>query len=304
MKKVFLFILLLAGTSSFAQQNALFSQYMFNKLVINPAYAGSREVMTFDLLNRYQWVGIEGAPRTITFSGHTPLQNDKMGLGFYVYSDILGPSSDQGFMATYAYRIKLEKGTLAFGLHAGFSHIAIDWVKLDIDDPAVALNGQGKAKYKPDASLGIFYSSNRFYAGFSSTQLLQNEYGMTVTDGASAYSRLTRHFYVMAGYAYPLSEKVVFRPSMLFKYVVNAPMQFELDASFLLNNTLWLGAAYRSKEAIVLLTELNVRHNLRIGYSYDIWFNDLMGYNKGSHEIHVGFDINLMKGRLLNPRYF
>lgn len=304
MKKVFLFILIIAAASSYAQQNALFSQYMFNKLVINPAYAGSREVMTFDLLNRYQWVGIEGAPRTLTFSGHTPLQNDKMGLGFYLYSDILGPSSDQGLMGTYAYRIRMKSGTLAFGLHAGFSHISINWDKLDMDDPAVILQGQGKSKYTPDASLGVFYSTNRFYGGISSTQLLQNEYGMTVKDGSSTYSRLMRHFYVMAGYAYPLSEKVVFRPSMLLKYVSNAPVQFEMDASFLINNTIWLGAAYRSKEAVVLLTELNIGHNLRIGYSYDIWFNDLMGYNKGSHEIHIGYDINLIKGRLLNPRYF
>jgi len=304
MKKVFLFILIIAAASSYAQQNALFSQYMFNKLVINPAYAGSREVMTFDLLNRYQWVGIEGAPRTLTFSGHTPLQNDKMGLGFYLYSDILGPSSDQGLMGTYAYRIRMASGTLAFGLHAGFSHISIDWDKLDMDDPAVILQGQGKSKYTPDASLGVFYSTNRFYGGISSTQLLQNEYGMTVKDGSSTYSRLMRHFYVMAGYAYPLSEKVVFRPSLLLKYVNNAPLQFEMDASFLINNTIWLGAAYRSREAVVLLTELNIGHNLRIGYSYDIWFNDLMGYNKGSHEIHIGYDINLIKGRLLNPRYF
>jgi len=304
MKKIFLFIFMLAGVTIYAQQNALFSQYMFNKLVINPAYAGSREVMTFDLLNRYQWVGIEGAPRTISFSGHTPLRNPHMGLGFYVYSDVLGPSSDQGFMATYAYRIKMDEGTLAFGLHAGFSHIAIDWNKLDMEDPAVILQGQGKSKFTPDASVGVFYSTNRFYGGVSSTQLLQNEYGMTVKDGSSTYSRLMRHFYVMAGYAYPVSEKVVFRPSMLLKYVSNAPMQFEMDACFLINNTLWLGAAYRSKEAIVLLAEFNVGHNLRIGYSYDIWMNDLMGYNKGSHEIHIGYDINLMKGRQLNPRYF
>lgn len=304
MKKVFLFILLVAGATSYAQQNALFSQYMFNKLVINPAYAGSREALTFDLLNRYQWVGIEGAPRTLTFSGHTPLRNPNMGLGFYVYSDVLGPSSDQGFMATYAYRIRMKEGTLAFGLHAGFSHINIDWNKLDMNDPAVVLQGQGKTKYTPDASLGVFYSTNRLYAGVSSTQLIQNEYGMTVKDGSSSYSRLLRHFYVMAGYAYPISESLVFRPSFLLKYVDNAPMQFEFDASFLLKNTIWLGAAYRSKEAIVLLTEFNIGHNLRLGYSYDIWFNDLMGYNKGSHEIHIGFDINLMKGRLLNPRYF
>jgi type IX secretion system PorP/SprF family membrane protein len=304
MKNIFLLILLLSGTTAFAQQNALFSQYKFNKLLINPAYAGNSKVLTFDLLNRYQWVGIDGAPRTFTFSGHSPIRNPHVGLGFYVYSDVVGPSSDQGIMGTYAYRIRMQKGTLAFGLHAGFSHIAIDWDKLDVEDPAINIQGQGRNRFMPDASFGVFYSSSRFYGGFSSTQLLQNEYGMTFKNGSSSYSRLMRHFYVMAGYAFPVSENLAFRPSALIKYVEHAPIQMELDASFLINNTLWLGAAYRSKEAVVLLAEFNIGHNLRIGYSYDIWMNDLMGYNKGSHEIHIGYDINLLNGRLLNPRYF
>lgn len=304
MKNIFLFILLLSGTAAFTQQSALFSQYKFNKLLINPAYAGSSKVLTFDLLNRYQWVGIDGAPRTFTFSGHSPIRNPHVGLGFYVYSDVIGPSSDQGIMGTYAYRLRMKKGTLSFGLHAGFSHIAIDWDKLDVEDPAINLQGQGRNRFMPDASFGVYYSSNRFYGGISSTQLLQNEFGMTIKNGLSSYSRLMRHFYAMAGYAFPVSENVVFRPSVLVKYVEHAPIQMELDASFLINNTLWLGAAYRSKEAIVLLAEFNIGHNLRVGYSYDIWMNDLMGYNKGSHEIHIGYDINLLNGRLLNPRYF
>jgi len=304
MKNIFLLILLLSGTTAFAQQNALFSQYKFNKLLINPAYAGNSKVLTFDLLNRYQWVGIDGAPRTITFSGHSPIRNPHVGLGFYMYSDVVGPSRDQGIMGTYAYRIRMQEGTLAFGLHAGFSHIAIDWDKLDVEDPAINIQGQGRNRFMPDASFGVFYSSSRFYGGISSTQLLQNEYGMTIKNGSSSYSRLMRHFYVMVGYAFPVSENLAFRPSALVKYVEHAPIQMELDASFLINNTLWLGAAYRSKEAVVLLAEFNIGHNLRIGYSYDIWMNDLMGYNKGSHEIHIGYDINLLNGRLLNPRYF
>ena len=304
MKKTFLFMLLLASATTFAQQDALFSQYMFNKLVINPAYAGSREVMTFDLLDRYQWVGIEGAPRTITFSGHTPLRNPHVGLGFFVYSDILGPTSHQGFMGTYAYRIRLEKGTLAFGLHVGLNHMAINWDKLNVEDPDINLQGQGKNKITPDASFGVFYSTNHFYGGISSTRLLQNEFGMTTNNGSTSYSRLMRHFYAMAGYAFPISEKVVFRPAALVKYVNNTPVQFDLDASFLFNNVFWIGAAYRSSEAVIFLTEFNIGHNLRVGYSYDVWLNDLMRYNKGSHEIHIGYDINLQKGSYFTSRYF
>lgn len=304
MKKKILCLLLFASTATFAQQDALFNQYMFNKLVINPAYAGSRKVMTFDLLDRYQWVGIDGAPRTITLSGHTPLRNPHVGLGFYIYSDIYGPTSNQGFMGTYAYRIRLENGSLAFGLQLGFSYISIDWDKFIVENPDIKLQGQKKNKISPDGSFGIFYSTNRFYGGLSSTQLLQKEYGMTIKNGLSSYSKLMRHFYAMAGYAFPLSDNVVFRPSTLIKYVNFAPLQIDLDASFLFNNVFWIGAGYRSKETVILLTEFNIGQSLRIGYSYDIWLNDFMRINKGSHEIHIGYDIDLLNGRIYSPRYF
>jgi type IX secretion system PorP/SprF family membrane protein len=303
-KKITLFFLLLATASAFAQQDALFSQYRFNKLVINPAYAGTRDVMAFDLLNRYQWVGIEGAPRTITFSGQTPLRNPHVGLGFYLYSDAYGPTTNQGFMGTYAYRIKLQNGMLAFGLQVGFSYIRIDWDKFIAEDPDIKLQGQERNKIKPDGSFGIFYSTKRFYGGISSTQLMQNEYGMTIRNGMSSYSKLMRHFYAMAGYAFPINEEVVFRPSALIKYVNNAPLQVDIDASFLFNNVFWLGVAYRSKETVIFLTEFNIGNSLRVGYSFDIWLNNFMRYSKGAHEIHIGYDINLVKGRLHSPRYF
>jgi type IX secretion system PorP/SprF family membrane protein len=304
MKKIILIALLLSAGTAFAQQDALFSQYMFNKLIINPAYAGSRKVMTFDLVDRYQWAGIEGAPRTLTFSGHSPLRNPHVGLGFYVYSDNVGPSSDQGFMGTYAYRIMMAKGTLAFGLQVGFSHISIDWYKLKVEDPDINLQGQGRNKFTPDASFGMFYTTNRFYGGVSSTRLLQNEFGTTLKNGVSTYSKLMRHFYAMAGYAFPVSENIVFRPSTLIKYVSDAPVQIDLDASFLFHNIFWIGAGYRSGETVILLTEFNIGQNLRIGYSYDIWLNALMRSITGAHEIHIGYDINLLKGRMYVPRYF
>jgi type IX secretion system PorP/SprF family membrane protein len=299
-----LLLLLCASTTCFAQQDGLFSQYMFNKLVINPAYAGSGQVMTFDLLDRYQWTGIEGAPRTLTLSGHTPIRNPHVGLGFYLYSDVAGPVSDLRFMATYAYRIRLDRGTLAFGLHAGFRSIEMRWDKLIVPDADLQLQGQGKNKITPDASFGIFYSTNQFYGGISSTQLLQNEYNMTIENGISRYSRLMRHFYAMTGFAIPIGEDVIFRPSALVKYVNKAPMQVDLDACFLFHDVFWIGAGYRTKEAVILLTELNIGHNLRIGYAYDIWLEGFRHNTTGSHEIHLGYDINLVKGRIFTPRYF
>jgi type IX secretion system PorP/SprF family membrane protein len=306
MKKFILIITVFAlfGGSAIAQQDALFSQYMFNKLVLNAGYTGSREVLSADLLDRYQWVGIAGAPKTITFSMHTPLLNDHIGVGFYLYSDKLGPTTDQGFMASYAYRLLLPKGKLSFGIQAGFKYFAIDWDKIESENPDYMFAGTEQNKLTPDANFGIYYYSNRMFAGLSSKNLFQNEYGMVDIDGKKAYSKLMRHFYGMAGMAVPISDEVVFRPSTLIKYVKNAPVQVDLNASFLIHNLFWIGMTYRTANALVFMTEFNLGQNLRLGYSYDVYLNQLVHYNKGSHEIRLGFDFNLFKTRMLTPRYF
>lgn len=304
MKKLLIILAVFTGSAALAQQDALFSQYMFNKLVLNPGYAGSREVFSADLIDRYQWVGIDGAPRTITFSMHSPLRNDHVGLGFFVYRDQLGPTIDQGFMASYAYRLLLPKGKLSFGLQAGFKYFEIDWEKIYTENPDYYFQGDQKNKITPDANFGVYYYSNRMYAGISSKALLQNEYGMVKVDGKSAYSKLLRHFYGMAGMAVPVSEEVLFRPSLLIKYVKNAPVQVDLNASFLFHELFWVGMTYRTEQALVFMTEINLGKNLRLGYSYDVYLNKLVHYNKGSHEIRLGLDIDLLKNRMLTPRYF
>ncbi|MEI6748125.1 MAG: type IX secretion system membrane protein PorP/SprF [Bacteroidales bacterium] len=306
MKKLITILALFTCSVAIAQQDALFSQYMFNKVVLNAGYTGSREVMSADLTDRYQWVGIEGAPKTITFSMHSPLRNEHIGIGFYVYRDELGPTLDQGFLASYAYRLILPKGKLSFGIQAGFKYFNIDWNKIDEEVRAADYMFQGtqQNKFTPDANFGIYYYTNRIFAGVSSKQLLQNEYGMVKVDGKSSYSKLLRHFYGMAGMAVPVSDEVLFRPSTLIKYVKNAPLQVDLNASFLIKELFWLGITYRTENALVFLTEFNLAKNLRLGYSYDVYLNQLVHYNKGSHEIRLGFDLDLFRNRMLTPRYF
>jgi type IX secretion system PorP/SprF family membrane protein len=159
-------------------------------------------------------------------------------------------------------------------------------------------------KIVPDANFGIYYYTANFYAGFSSQQLLQNQTMIVEdADGNAQFSTLLTHFYGMTGAAFPLGENVVFRPSLLAKYVKNAPAQLDINASFLFANTIWLGASYRTEKAISIMTEINVAQNFRIGYSYDMWLNELQANNKGSHEIRLSFDINVHK-RMLTPRYF
>ena len=304
MKKLIVILALISGSAAMAQQDALFSQYMFNKLIMNAGYTGSREVLSADLTDRYQWVGFEGAPKTLTFSVHTPLRNEHIGIGFYLYRDELGPTVDQGFMASYAYRVILPKGKLSFGIQAGLKYYNIDWEKIYTENPDYMFQGTQENKLTPDANFGIYYSTNRIYAGISSKQLLQNEYGLVKIDGKTAYSKLVRHFYGMAGILIPITDNVLFRPSTLIKYVNNAPLQADLSANFLINQLFWVGMTYRTESALVFMTEFNVGKNLRIGYSYDVYLNQLVHYNQGSHEIILGFDFDIFKNRMLTPRYF
>jgi type IX secretion system PorP/SprF family membrane protein len=309
MKNLYTTLIALVLTSTlFAQQDVLFSQYMFNKLAVNPGYAGSRELLSTDLLYRYQWVNIDGAPKTISASLHTPLANPHLALGVNVTNDKIGPMSSTGAMATFAYRIIFPKGKLSFGLSGGVkSDNVVNWNDIksyDAGDPFYTNRNQMTNKVVPDANFGIYYYSNKFYAGVSSKQLLQNQ-SLIVTDtaGGTQFNKLLTHFYGMAGVAIPLGDNVVFRPSFLGKYVKNAPPQLDINASFLFANTLWLGASYRTEKAVSFITEINIAQNFRVGYSYDIWLNELKVYNKGSHEIRLSFDINVGK-RILSPRYF
>jgi len=278
---------------------------MFNKLAVNPGYAGSREVLTTDLIYRNQWVNIDGAPKTISASFHSPLNNPHLALGAHVINDRLGAMSGTSAMATFAYKIIFPKGKLSFGIQAGVKSTGIDWNKInahDTDDPF--LINKAKNTVVPDANFGIYYYTQKFFVGFSSHQLLQNQ-TLVIKDseGNMQASKLLTHFYGMTGVAIPLGDNVVFRPSMLAKYVKNAPPQLDLNASFLFVNRLWLGASYRTENAVSIMTEINIAENFRIGYSYDIWFNELKASNQGSHEIRLSYDFNV-KRRMLTPRYF
>ena len=291
-----------------AQQDPLFTQYAFNKLAINPAYAGSAGRFSTDFISRFQWVGIKGAPRTFTFNAHTPLPNPHIGLGLYSYDDELGPTVDYGAMATFAYRILFPSTTLCFGIQAGFKYMDINWALLNPKDPGdPLLSGDLTNKMVPDADFGTYYYGRRFYIGLSAKHLLQNQIMISATapgDNAG-FTRLLRNYYCMAGGAVPLGGNVEFIPSLLFKFVENTPLQADFNASFMVRNLFTLGAAYRTGQALGLLMEINIGNGFSAGYSYDIWFNPLKAYNKGSHEIRLGYEVDLFhKERMLTPRYF
>ena len=308
LRKIVIFCFVGVTLPAFNQQDALFTQYMYNKLEINPAYAASHEVFATDLISRFQWVGIEGAPRTFSFSAHTPLRNPHIGLGIYAYRDEVGPSVDYNIMGSFAYRIIFPSSRLCFGLSGGIKYYDIDWGALTPKDAGdVELISQVRNKVVPDADFGIYYYGKWFYAGVSSKHLLQNQLVVSSAppDDKSSFTRLLRNFYGIAGFAIPLGDNLTFMPSGLVKYVQNAPVQADLTASFLILKVLTIGASYRTANAMGMIVEVNAGKGLSIGYSYDIWFNALKAYNQGSHEIRLGYEFDLFnRERMLTPRYF
>jgi type IX secretion system PorP/SprF family membrane protein len=306
MKRIYIFILLLFSLSAYSQQDPLFTQYMFNKLLVNPAYAGSREMLTFDILDREQWIGIDGAPRTMTISAHLATLNRKVGLGAYLYRDQLGPVVSQGLMLSYAYRLIFDQSYFSFGLQGGFKYANFDWGMIRVKSPEdYYFLPQDTKKFIPDFNLGFYYESARFFAGLSTKQLLENEFGETKSqNGKTSFSRLMRHFYLMTGAAFPVTEKIVFRPSLLAKYVKDAPVQVDVNASFLFNDFFWIGASFRTQRALAFLTEFRITPKIRLGYSFDVYLNELQPYNYGSHEIRLSFDVLGSGHRMNTPRYF
>jgi len=303
MKKILFAFLLLVSVSANAQQDAIYSQYMFNPFAINPAYAGSRDAMSGVLLMREQWRGIEGAPSTQTFSVHAPISKQKMALGLNLFNDGLGPTRNTGFLATYAYHLKLGKGKLSFGLRGGIFASRFDRTLLSYQDQTDKFANLGTAQaLTPTFDFGSYFYTQRFYAGLSVSHLMENQINYPDLP-QDAYTTMSRHFMFATGAAIELGPNTVFKPSALVKYVQNAPVNIDINASFLFRKVLWLGASYRTDKGIVLLTEVNITDYLRIGYSYDIVLNNLKRFTTGTHELMVGFDIQPGKTKSISPRY-
>ncbi|HMC96747.1 MAG TPA: type IX secretion system membrane protein PorP/SprF [Flavobacteriales bacterium] len=286
-----------------AQQDPLFSQYMFNTLAFNPAYAGSADVFTVMALSRHQWVGFEGAPSTQTLLAHSPLPKENMALGFEVLTDKVGPTRQTAAYADYAYRIRTGADTrLAFGLKGGVNLYNADLATLtsvDPDNASVNLKG----KLMPNFGFGMFWHSPRYYVGLSVPKLLENE--IDVTDGAAIVTASeVRHYFLMGGYVMDMNREWKFKPSMMLRVVEGAPLSLDLNANFLLRDRIWFGAMYRVGNAFGVLGQYQVNDQFRIGYAFDLTTTKMGAYNAGTHEIMLNYDLRFMKGRTISPRYF
>ncbi len=300
--KILIFALMLTCYSGFAQQDAQYTQYMYNTININPAYAGSRGVMSVFGLHRTQWVGLDGAPTTNTFSLNTPISNSNLGVGFSLVNDRIGPTSDNTISADISYTISMnEDYKLSFGVKASGNIFNLDTDKLtpaQANDPNLQ---NFNNKFKPNIGSGVYLHSDKLYLGLSVPNFLQDS---KYNDNDVAVYQERMNFYFIGGYVFDVSPSIKFKPAVLTKMVTGSPLQVDASANFLFFDKLMLGGAYRWDAAVSALAGFQVTDGLFIGYSYDMETTNLRRYNSGSHEVFLRFELFNKVSKMVSPRFF
>ena len=291
--------------SASAQQEVMVSQYMFNGLFLNPAYAGTHPYGDLSLLHRAQWTGINGAPRSSMLAWDSPLLGEKMGVGVSVVHDVIGVTRDLQMDASYSYHLRLGSGHLAFGLKAGVSVYSARLTELtywDANDEVFAsdIKNQLVGKF----GFGMYYYDELSYIGLSVPTIYAADEAITAdVEGAMAHY-FSRHYYLNAGHVFPINEFFDLKPSTLIKFEPNAPFEVDLNLNVLYKERLWFGAGYRTGDAVVGMLEYKVNPMLRVGYSYDLTISELNAYSRGSHEVMLGIDLGRDPIKIKTPRYF
>jgi len=294
---------------SFAQQDAQFTQYMYNTMSINPAYAGSRDVFSFVGLYRTQWVGLDGAPRSFTASAHSPIGN-RVGIGVNVTNDEIFISRETYFDVSFSYTIDVsERGQLAFGVKGGGHLLDIDSNRANTGpynpgdtDAEIFIDN----KFSPQFGAGVYYYTNKFYLGFSAPNILETEHfdESSNSNNSSATAKERVNYYLMTGYTFELNEDLLFKPSLLTKMVSGSPLQVDLSANFLFKEKLTLGVAYRWSAAVSAMVGFQLTDQIMLGFAYDADTTELQQYNDGSFEFFLRFELFNKQDRLLSPRFF
>ena len=300
--KILIFALMLTCYSGFAQQDAQYTQDMYNTININPAYAGSRGVMSVFGLHRTQWVGLDGAPTTNTFSLNTPISNSNLGVGFSLVNDRIGPTSDNTISADISYTIPMnEVYKLSFGVKASGNMFNLDTDKLDpaqANDPNLQ---NFNNEFSPNFGAGVYLHSDKLYLGLSVPNFLQDS---KYNDNEVAVFQERMNFYFIGGYVFDVSPSIKFKPAFLTKMVAGSPLQVDASANFLFFDKFMLGGAYRWDAAVSALAGFQVTDGLFIGYSYDMETTNLRRYNSGSHEVFLRFELFNKVSKMVSPRFF
>lgn len=316
-KELIIFMLVIFGiasTSVSGQQDAQYTQYMYNTVSVNPAYAGSRGVLSIMGLHRSQWVGLDGAPRTQTLTLNTPIgSSERMGLGLSIVNDEIGPTDETYFDIDFSYTIPTsEQGKLSFGLKAGGHLLNVDFQRLSqFNNNDALFENNIDNKFSPNVGIGVYYHTDRSYIGISAPNLLETDHfdESTTSNTSSAVSFLAEeriNYYLIAGHVFNLSDDVKFKPAILSKLVFGAPLQVDVSANFLLYDRLTLGAAYRWSAAVSAMVGFQVSDSMMIGFAYDKETTELgqTQFNDGSYEVMLRFELFKKYNRMLTPRFF
>jgi type IX secretion system PorP/SprF family membrane protein len=287
---------------TFAQQRPLQSLYMFDPLVINPAYAGTHVQLSGTAIYRNQWVNFDGAPKTFTGSIHSGFRKARVGVGLLFGNDNIGVHSDNSLYGIYSYKLKLSErkggGLLSFGLQAGFNSLKSDYFKTNPRDGSEI---GVISKFNWNFGTGVFYRNRTMYAGLSVPYLVQNKIigvANLTTDtvkNRSSIGRQQRYYYLLAGFSKKLSPIVKWMPSTLIKVQQNAPLSFDINSMFIFYDVVGLGASYRLNDSFIGLFELQINDNFHVGYAYDITTSAIRMYSNGSHEIMINYRIKIPK---------
>jgi len=300
MKRLLVFLLLTVSSLTFAQQRPIQSLYMFDPLVINPAYAGTHVQLSATAIYRNQWVNFDGAPKTLTASIHSGFRKARVGVGLLFGRDEIGVHSDNSLYFCYAYKIPLSNrknpAVLSMGLQGGFNTLKSDYFKTD---PRQGYEIGALTKFNPNFGAGIFYRSKEMYVGLSVPYIVNNRTIDVIDDEfkelITPSGRQQRYYYLIAGTTRKLTERVKISPSTLIRIQENAPLSFDFNTMVILYDVVSLGGSYRLGDSFIGLFELKINDNFHVGYAYDITTSDIKLYSNGSHEIMLNYRIKIPK---------
>lgn len=297
-----LLTLLLFYTSAQAQFEAGYSQYMFNGLAINPAYAGSQQSLSLSIISRFQSPAINGSASTQTLTAHTGIKGKKIGLGLMVITDKIGVTRQTGFYASFAYKVRFSNSTLSLGLQGGGTSVQSDYSQLLIKQPGDPLVSGDIKEFQPNIGAGVYYYSKRFYAGLSMPQMIDE-----LNDNFTQLKPLI----FTTGIVFRLTEALKLKPNLLVRLVDNqlVEINYQLveinyNMNLLIHEILWVGVSYRPSSSVTGLLEIQITDQLRLGYAYDATISDLSKADSGSHEILLNYRLRFSKKKVVNPSYF
>ena len=301
-KKAFILVLTMFSVGVYGQQESQYTQYMYNTMMFNPAYTGSREVGSFFGMFRTQWVGIKGAPTNGSISYHQPMESLRnVGLGGSIFRESIGPQNQTDLTIDFSYNLNFENSKLAFGINGSGSLFQINYDELTKQDQADPNLSGSESVFSPTIGAGIYWYTDKYYLGFSVPNMLETTH---YNKSSVSVLKNTQHMYLIGGYVFNLSENTKFKPAVLSKIAFGAPLQLDLSANFMFNEKFVLGAAYRWSAAVSVMAGFQISERWFAGYAYDFETTELSKYNSGSHEIFLRYELLKTYKKIVSPRFF